>query len=83
MSAALQLAPQGTPERDAQDRAFLDHMAESHGLKSFECPECGGIGHCRKCGGEGVLYTVPSRTSCGAGCIAPARFALVGRLGVS
>ena len=72
------LHAEGTREREAQDLAFLDHLAERHGLTTFECAGCPGLS-CRKCNGHGFLYSRWTETACGPDCFVPERFEILRR----
>jgi hypothetical protein len=72
------LHPEGTPARDPQDLAFLDHLAERHGLRTIDCPEHAG-GGCRRCNGHGVLYSGWTEEACEPDCTVPARMELLRR----
>lgn len=64
----LHLPPEGTPEREQQDLAVLDHAEKHHGLRSRPCPDCHGEG-CGTCGGDGAIYSTPNPRPCGPRCI--------------
>jgi hypothetical protein len=76
------LHPEGTPAREAQDLAFLDHLVDHHGLTTMPCPECDGDG-CGKCSEHGILYSGWSETACGPDCFVPDRFEILRRLRAS